>query len=188
MRNRLIFVGILGIWVATVGLLLVNKTYTGLNKLGQQVAYEDEFTGVEKVIVEPVLKTHIVPISITPWFMQEPYQYPVITIKEEPVPMTEEIVVYKCLTAGGGVYDGPSGKETWYNLPMNRVISNMRRLNLNYAEYNVRADGVRCLGDYVMVAADLSVYPRGSIIETSLGEGIVCDSCEEGNIDIAVEW
>ena len=49
------------------------------------------------------------------------------------------------------------------------------------------------LGDYVMVAADLSVYPRGSIVETSLGTGLVCDKCVGATygdtvLDLAVNW
>ena len=43
-------------------------------------------------------------------------------------------------------------------------------------EFWVRDDGVKMLGDYVMVAADLGLRPRGSLVETSLGTGIVCDT------------
>ena len=35
---------------------------------------------------------------------------------------------------------------------------------------------MKMLGDYVIVAADLNKYPRGSIVDTSLGQGIVCDT------------
>ena len=59
--------------------------------------------------------------------------------------------------------------------------------------YWVRNDGAKMLGDYVMVAANLSVYPRGSIVETSLGTGLVCDLCVgatygDTDLDIAVNW
>ena len=44
-----------------------------------------------------------------------------------------------------------------------------------------------------MVAANLGVHPRGSLVETSLGTGIVVDTggFAEGNptqLDIAVDW
>lgn len=71
-----------------------------------------------------------------------------------------------------GVNRGPSGKETYYNLNMNKIVDAMKRLGVN-SEYWVRNDGVKMYGDYIMCAADLSVYPRGSIVETSLGTGIV---------------
>ena len=49
------------------------------------------------------------------------------------------------------------------------------------------------LGDYIMVAANLKTYPRGSIIKTSLGMAIVCDTGTFAKrnpyqIDIAVNW
>ena len=96
------------------------------------------------------------------------------------------------LTAFAGTITGPSGKETYYNLNMSGVVSIMRSLG-NTDEYWVRDDGVKMLGDYVMVAANLDVHPRGSLVETSLGMGIVCDtgSFASGNpnqLDIAVNW
>lgn len=91
-----------------------------------------------------------------------------------------------------GVNHGPSGKETYYNLPMNGVIKIMRRMG-NNDKYWVREDGCKMLGNYIMVAANLNVRPRGSLVETSLGTGIVCDtgSFAKRNIyqlDIAVNW
>ncbi len=96
------------------------------------------------------------------------------------------------LTASAGTITGPSGKETYYNLNMSGVVSVMRNLG-NTDEYWVRDDGVKMLGDYVMVAANLDVHPRGSLVETSLGMGIVCDTggFASGNstqLDIAVSW
>lgn len=91
-----------------------------------------------------------------------------------------------------GVNQGPSGRETYYNLPMGGVIKTMRRKG-NTDKYWVRADGCKMLGDYIMVAANLKVRPRGSIVETSLGKGIVCDTggFAKRNIyqlDIATNW
>ena len=99
------------------------------------------------------------------------------------------------LTRSRGTIQGPSGKETYYNLNMSGVVSIMRRMGFSESEYpyNVRADGVKCLGPYVMVAAHLGKRPRGSKVQTSLGTGIVCDTggFAAGNptqIDVATAW
>ena len=96
------------------------------------------------------------------------------------------------LTATGGVYYGPSGKETYYNLNMSGVLDIMRDMG-NNDNYWVRDDGAKMLGDYVIVAADLNKYPRGSIVDTSLGQGIVCDTgsftqSSDTQLDIATDW
>ena len=91
----------------------------------------------------------------------------------------------------GNVY-GPSGKETFYNLNMNGVVNIMRGIG-NTDPYWIRSDGVKMLGNYVMVAADLRLRPRGSIVDTSLGKAIVCDTGSfvrrnRQQLDIAVAW
>lgn len=96
------------------------------------------------------------------------------------------------LTRASGVNIGPSGRETYYNLPMEGVISIMRSMG-NADEYWVRDDGVKMLGPYVMVAAHLPTRPRGSLVPTSLGMGIVCDTGtfalnDHTQLDIAVSW
>lgn len=99
------------------------------------------------------------------------------------------------LTRSRGSIQGPSGKETYYNLNMNGIVSIMRRMGFSESEYpyNVRADGVKCLGPYVMVAAHLGNRPRGSKVQTSLGTGMVCDTGgfaanNPTQIDIATTW
>lgn len=96
------------------------------------------------------------------------------------------------LSKGRGVNYGPSGKETYYNLNMSTVVSIMRSMGYT-GEYWVRDDGCKMLGDYIMVAANLNLRPRGSIVETSLGDAIVCDTGgfakrNPTQIDIAVTW
>ena len=121
----------------------------------------------------------------------------VAEVAEEPV--FEEPAQYEytgsVLTAWGGVNYGPSGKETYYNLPMNGVVSIMRDCGFSEEEYPywVREDGVKMLGPYVMVAANLSVHPRGTTVECSLGTALVCDTggFAESNptqLDIATDW
>ena len=99
------------------------------------------------------------------------------------------------LTKSKGVHQGPSGRETWYNLPMGGVIKIMRGQGFSEEEYPywIRDDGCKMFGDYIMIAANLELRPRGTIVETSLGPGIVCDTGgfakkDTTGIDIATNW
>jgi hypothetical protein len=63
----------------------------------------------------------------------------------------------------------------------------------NTDEYWIREDGCKMLGDYIMCAANLDVRPRGSLVESSLGTCIVCDTggfaySDPYQLDIAVNW
>lgn len=96
-------------------------------------------------------------------------------------------------TRGVAFFDGHV--ETWYNLDMSVVVSYARQriAGMSDAEYWVREDGAKMLGNYVMVAANQEVHPYGSLVETSLGTGIVVDTGEfailhREQIDIAVDW
>lgn len=96
------------------------------------------------------------------------------------------------LTPSAGTIQGPSGKETYYNLDMSGVVSAMIVKGYNY-EYWVRDDGVKMFGSYVMCAANLDLRPKGTLVQTSLGMGIVCDTggfahSNTTQIDIAVNW
>lgn len=93
--------------------------------------------------------------------------------------------------SGGGVLTPSSGvnmfnnrKETYYNLDMSGVVANAKNMGIE-GDYWVRGDGVKMYGNYVIVAAQMD---KGTIIETSLGAGIVLDWCPTGTIDIAVSW
>ena len=99
------------------------------------------------------------------------------------------------LNPSAGAILGPSGKETYYNLDMSGVVRIMRNMGYSEEEYPywVRSDGAKMLGNYVMVAANLNLRPRGSIVLCSLGEAIVADTggFAEGNptqLDIATAW
>lgn len=94
-----------------------------------------------------------------------------------------------------GTVEGPSGTETYYNLDMSGVVGIMRDMGFDAGSYPywVRSDGCKMLGDYIMVAADLSIRPRGSTIPTSLGMGLVCDTgsfiySNPTQLDIATNW
>lgn len=96
------------------------------------------------------------------------------------------------LTRSAGTKTGPNGKETFYNLNMGRVVSVMKSLGYK-GHYWVRSDGVKMFGNYIILASNHNVRPRGTIYETSLGLGIVCDtgsfaSANPRMTDIATAW
>jgi len=118
--------------------------------------------------------------------------------------VTEEVIEAEETTEEFYGYDYPSGDvlnpedginyfygtlETYYNLPMEGVVDWMHSLGYDY-EYWIREDGVKMFGPYVMAAADYGWMPKGSILETSLGLAMVCDTGEGGWYwtDIAVDW
>lgn len=99
------------------------------------------------------------------------------------------------LTKSKGVFNGPSGKESYYNLPMGRCIEIMRGLGFSEEEYPywIRDDGAKMLGDYVMCAANLELRPKGTIVESSLGISIVVDTGpfakkNPTQLDLCVNW
>lgn len=96
------------------------------------------------------------------------------------------------LTMSGGVNYYFDQKETYYNLDMSTVVEIAHSQGIE-GDYWIREDGCKMLGDYIMIAADRSVHPQGSIVPTSLGLGIVVDTgafiaSNPTQIDIAVNW
>ena len=97
-----------------------------------------------------------------------------------------------CLTVQKGTIEGPSGKETYYNLDMSSIVQRLENMGVE-GSYWVRQDGVKMYGQYVMVAANLDLRSLGTVLPTSLGLGIVCDtggfaSANPTQLDIAVTW
>ncbi len=86
------------------------------------------------------------------------------------------------LTRSKGVVYYNGHRETWYS---QRVLPGG---GLNIPGRHVDSDGLIRDGDgYICVAS--SDYPRGTIVETSLGTGKVYDSgCASGTIDIYTDW
>lgn len=75
-------------------------------------------------------------------------------------------------------------RETYYS---QRVLPGT---GLKIPGRHVASDGtVRDGSNYIVLAADLSEYSRGSIVQTSLGAGKVYDTgCPKGTIDIYTDW
>ena len=96
------------------------------------------------------------------------------------------------LTAKLGTITYQGHKETWYNLPMDRVIERANAYyDIDEDAYEVREDGVKTYQGFVICAADWSVHPYGSFVETSRGVGIVLDhhtAKDKKLIDVATTW
>ena len=96
------------------------------------------------------------------------------------------------LTPEGGVFEFEGHTETYYNLDMSVVVQVAQSRGIA-GEYWVREDGCKMLGDYIMVAACYDIHPYVSLVNTSLGMGIVVDTggftaWNAYNIDISCAW
>jgi 3D (Asp-Asp-Asp) domain-containing protein/cell division protein FtsB len=96
------------------------------------------------------------------------------------------------LTAQSGTFNFEGHTETYYNLDMSVVVQVAQSRGIA-GEYHVRSDGAKMIGDYIMVAADYSIHPYGSLVNTSLGMGIVVDTggfiaWNPYNVDVATNW
>lgn len=122
----------------------------------------------------------------------------VLTIKRAALPTTDVPFVNKPTTyalskaKGAQLFTDSSGvthRETYYDLPMNVVIG-----ACGSGDYTIRSDGVKIDKDgYVLVAADYAIYPRCTIVETSLGLGRVYDTGGfvaryPHGFDLATDW
>jgi len=166
----------------------------------------EETTSVTTTTSETTIETTATPTptpSPTPTPQPTPTLEPTPTPEPTPVPTeapapapTEYYPATEgCLNAYNGVFNGPSGRETYYNLNMDGVIAGMRSLGYSEEEYPywIREDGCKMFGPYIMVAANWDIRPRGTILETSLGTAIVVDTGSFVNtypegVDIAVNW
>ena len=99
------------------------------------------------------------------------------------------------LTKSKGTFNGPSGKEFYYNLNMTNVVKVMRNLGFSEQEYPywIDAYGIKRLGPYAMVAANLQTRPKGTILESSWGLSVVVDTggfvkTWPDGLDLAVNW
>lgn len=104
------------------------------------------------------------------------------------------ILMLSVLTPKKGVNYYNGTKETYYNLPMDRIYA---KADANFGKHHrkwIRDDGVKMYGPYVVLAVPFDVYPYGTTdIPTSLGPGIALDTgafaaTNKNQIDIAVDW
>ena len=183
--------------VSSIGLLFFLSFTISIKNIVKTNDYYSESQNNDSFIITTVTSAPVTtPSTITISPKKEPlkevtYDFPKTTTKKVTT-VTTTTWDGPVLNSFAGIIEGPSGNETYYNLDMSGVVSNMQNLGYNY-KYWVRNDGVKMFGDYVMCAANLETRPKGTIIETSLGTGIVCDtggfvSWDPNRLDIAVTW
>lgn len=197
MRNYTIIIAVVAIFSMAFNLYLCKRTLDTVDKIMAAsprvyVTREREAEVIEEEVeaeIEEIVE-EVEQIETT----EEVIEQEVEEVKEDvklnvnPTPVPAEGVLTK--SKGTVQFDGH--KETYYNLPMNKVISNAHKRGIE-GEYREREDGAKMLGDYIMVAADQKIHPYGSLVNTSLGMGIVVDTgtfimTNPQQIDIAVTW
>lgn len=124
------------------------------------------------------------------WIVKYPHAIGEMSIIEDNP--KQEIPTGAHLTPEGGVFEFEGHTETYYNLDMSVVVQVAQSRGIA-GEYWVRSDGAKMIGDYIMVAACYDVHPYGSLVNTSLGMGIVVDTggfvaWNPAGIDIATTW
>ena len=119
-------------------------------------------------------------------------------VTREPVKQVEVIGIYNNgtgLTQGKGAQywtdsKGVSHRETYYDLDMGRVMQSCGQGGY----YTVRPDGAKVDRDgYILIAANYGLYPKCSLVETSLGAGKVYDTGgfaarHPTGFDLATDW
>lgn len=104
--------------------------------------------------------------------------------------MNKGIFTAVMLTAALGRITFNGHEETWYNLPMQKVIENAATNGIT-GDYWERADGCKMIGHFIICAGAQDRY--GEIVETSRGLGIIIDTGDFAKtnptaIDMAVTW
>lgn len=148
--------------------------------------HEETKTVVEEVKEEPEVE-EIEEETEEPEIEEEPVVEEVVeeVVVEETVPAVNASNVPPSsdpLTPQKGVVYYNGHRETYYS---QKVLPGG---GLNIPGRHVAADGtIRDADNYICVAS--SDYPKGTIVETSLGTGKVYDSgCASGTIDIYTNW
>lgn len=99
------------------------------------------------------------------------------------------------LSIANPIWYGPSGKELYAIWDVEPAIEYMRMLGYDEETYPywVSDDGVKMFGDYIICAASFDEFgERGTIVDTSLGKAMICDTGgsfeKDSYIDIATTW
>lgn len=163
-------------------------------KAGREIYEEDEvaetfdydFLETGPAYVYSVTRNHIPELEVVEG---EPVD---LSSKLGVAPLTARRGVNKYTVTINGV--AIERKETYYDLPMGGLMAIGARECGSEPRYVVREDGVKVdMEGYVLVAADLSRYPRCSVVETSLGLGKVYDTgsfalSNPEQFDLATDW
>lgn len=112
-------------------------------------------------------------------------------VAQKPLTASMGVNFYTVKKANGSMVER---KETYYDLDMSGVMHYAAIYCGVSSSYTVREDGVKVDADgFVLVAANLSHYPRCSVVETSVGRGKVYDTggfakSNPEQFDIATDW
>lgn len=105
---------------------------------------------------------------------------------------TQIILALTVLTAVKGVNNFCGHTESWYNLKMTKVAQRADKYYGLSNAYAIREDGVKTYNGFVICAGNYEVHPYGSVIDTSLGTGLILDhtgkETDKTLIDIATAW
>lgn len=173
-----------------VGLLLIGLNVTKAEATSTKVQLMQRGSIVGKSIGE--MKGYVKGIEVKSKPKKKRKKKSIKQQKEEE--LKRRIKAGEVLNSYDGVFWFDGHKETYYNLNMSKVVEIMRDKGYKKEKYWVRDDGVKMFGDYVMVAANTKKYKKGTIVETSLGTGMVVDCCASACsssydwFDIAVDW
>lgn len=104
---------------------------------------------------------------------------------------TNTILALTVLTAAKGINNFMGHQESWYNLPMKKVIERADHVFGKNPYWIREEDGVKMYGPFVICAGKSSRY--GEVIDTSLGKGLILDTGDfvkenPDMIDIATAW
>lgn len=192
LRNYTIIIAIVSICSMGFNAYLCRRTLDTIDRIAS--AYPKVYVAREKGEMEQIeeveeeIVEELEQIETTGEVIEQTEEEIVTEIKANPTPVPADGV----LTKSKGTVQFEGHKETYYNLPMKKVVSNAQKKGI-VGEYWEREDGAKMLGDYIMVAADQKIHPYGSLVNTSLGMGIVVDTgafiaANPQQIDIAVTW
>ena len=156
----------------------LNETKAALDKAEQDKASKDKEVSELKNKVASLEEE----LSFKIAARQEAERQAAIEEASTPTPVANYSSSGGRLTPSGGVFHGPSGKETYYS---QRVLPGG---GLNIPGRHVAADGtVRDADSYIVIASD--ALPKGSITQTSLGTGKVYDTgVGHAGVDIYTDW
>lgn len=105
---------------------------------------------------------------------------------------TQTLLALSVLTAPKGINSFCGHTESWYNLKMTKVVQRADEYYGLSDAYTIREDGVKTYNGFVICAGNFEVHPYGSVIDTSLGTGLILDHTGKGTdktlIDIATNW
>lgn len=156
----------------------LNETKAALDKAEQDKASKDKEVSELKNKVASLEEE----LSFKIAARQEAERQAAIEEASTPTPVANYSSSGGRLTPSGGVFHGPSGKETYYS---QRVLPGG---GLNIPGRHVAADGtVRDADGYIVIASDN--LSKGSVTETSLGTGKVYDTgVGHAGVDIYTDW